>query len=89
MGNVYFEQEQYSEATQEFQDAIKQGLDEADVYLMLGMSLMNQEQPKLALPYLQRASELEQEDVDIQFQYGLSLAYANLIEEALINLSMS
>ncbi|WP_188206248.1 tetratricopeptide repeat protein [Alkalibacillus aidingensis] len=83
LGNLYFEQDQFAEATKQFQEAMKQGLDDQDLYFMLGMSLLNQEMPKLALPYMQRASEISPKDVDIQFQYGLTLAYANMIDQAL------
>lgn len=49
---------------------------------MLGLSFMNQEQFKLSLPYLLRASELNHEDDDILFQYGLALAQSNILNDA-------
>jgi tetratricopeptide (TPR) repeat protein len=49
---------------------------------MLGMTLLQFEQPKLALPYFQRAVEMKPEDTEARFQYGLSLAGLGLIKEA-------
>src|SRR5699024_7878636 len=37
---------------------------------------------KLALPYLLRATELDPADVEYVFQYGLSLAQSNYIDES-------
>ena len=50
---------------------------------MLGMSLVGLEQPKFALPYFQRRVELNQEDVEARFQYGLCLANQEYIDEAI------
>lgn len=50
---------------------------------MLAVSLRNQQNEKLALPFFQRASELKKSDTEIQFQYGLSLAYNEQIDHAL------
>ena len=48
---------------------------------MLGL-----EQPRLALPYLQRCTELNEEDAEALFQYGLCLANQEYIDEAIIQL---
>ncbi|MDY0396832.1 tetratricopeptide repeat protein [Virgibacillus halophilus] len=65
-----------------FQKAIDLGLNEADVFYMLGMTFQKQSQYKLSLPYLQRASELDEDDEEILFQYGLSLAQVDEINMA-------
>lgn len=49
---------------------------------MLGMCFRNREQWKLSLPYLLRATELDSRDESFLFQYGLSLAQGELLEEA-------
>ncbi len=50
---------------------------------MLGMSLMYLEQPRLAMPYLQRAVELNERDVEAMFQLGLCLAQLQFVDEAM------
>ena len=49
---------------------------------MLGQSVVNQNQTKLAIPYLMRAAELAADDAEIRFHYGLALAQAEYIKEA-------
>jgi tetratricopeptide (TPR) repeat protein len=41
------------------------------------------EQPRLALPYLQRAVELNERDVEALFQLGLCLAQLEFVDEAM------
>jgi tetratricopeptide (TPR) repeat protein len=41
------------------------------------------EQPLPALPYLQRAVELNEEDTEARFQYGLCLAQQESLNEAI------
>lgn len=77
---LHFEQKNYQQAAKEFQNAVRFGLDDADAYYMLAVSLRNQQNEKLALPFFQRASELKKSDTEIQFQYGLSLAYNEQID---------
>ena len=55
---------------------------------MLGMTLMQLDQGKLAMPYLQRAVELNQDDVDARFQYALCLANAELYDELIKELTI-
>lgn len=49
---------------------------------MLGITLQSQEQPRLALPYLLRATELNPDDEEVLFQYGLSLAQSDSLADA-------
>ena len=44
---------------------------------------MNLEQPRLALPYLMRSVELNGEDTEARFQYGLCLAKTEAYKEAI------
>src|SRR5699024_7270103 len=74
LGNLFYEQEMYRAAQTQFQEAILLGLDDADVHFLQGMSLWQEDHHTLALPYLLRATELEPDDLDIKFQYGLLLA---------------
>jgi tetratricopeptide (TPR) repeat protein len=55
---------------------------------MLGLTLMALDQPKLAMPYLQRTVELSPEDVDARFQYALCLANAELYDELINQLNL-
>ena len=53
---------------------------------MLGLTLVQLDQGKFALPYLQRSVELNEEDAEARFQYGLCLAQLELIDEAIVQL---
>lgn len=50
---------------------------------MLGMTFAQLDQPVLALPYLQRAVELNEADTEARFQLGLSLAKVQAYDEAI------
>lgn len=81
LGNLYFDQAIYDQAATLFQEAIRRGLEDADVYYLCGMALVKNEHLIQAVPFLQRAAELD-EGVDKAFQYGLLLAQLNYLEEA-------
>ena len=49
---------------------------------MLGIGFERLENPKLALPYLQRAAELDPTDVQIRLSYGIGLAALEMFKEA-------
>src|SRR5690625_5576649 len=72
LGNLYVEKELYPEAEKMFQHCIKLGLVDADVYYLLGMTYVHRKDMMLALPFLQRATELDKQ-ADTLFQYGLAL----------------
>ena len=50
-GNIFYENEQFQQAKNMFETALKNGLDSSDNFFMLGMSQLDLEQPRLALPY--------------------------------------
>lgn len=81
LGNLYYEKTLFAEAEKMFQHAIRLGIHESDVYYILGMTHVKQNNLTLALPYLQRATELGS-DVQKLFQYGLVLAQTNHLEAA-------
>jgi len=81
LGNLYVEKELYPEAEKMFQHCIKLGLVDADVYYLLGMTYVHRKDMMLALPFLQRATELDKQ-ADTLFQYGLALAQTNYMSEA-------
>lgn len=82
-GNLYYQAQEYTKAAQKFQMALEKGLDEADVYFMLGISLLNQGEAKLAMPYLLTATEKNPDDIEAWFQYALVLAQLSLFDEAI------
>src|SRR5690606_41698777 len=84
VGTVYFELENFARARTYFMKAMEKGMNDGDVYYMIGLSLQKQGQSRFALPSLQRAAELNEQDVDYLFQYGLSLAQCNQLEEAAV-----
>ncbi|HLQ73326.1 MAG TPA: tetratricopeptide repeat protein [Bacillota bacterium] len=82
IGNCYFEQAKFPDARKHYEQAINQGLEDADTYFMLGMTFVHEEQSIFGIPYLLRATELNDADEQILFQYGLALAKVNYTDEA-------
>lgn len=82
LANLYYNEERYEEASKLYEQAIRKGIEEADVYFMLGKSLERSEQAKLALPYLQRAAELAPNDVEVRLSYGILLANLEVFDQA-------
>jgi tetratricopeptide (TPR) repeat protein len=81
---LLFSNDLFNEAKNMFETAMKKGLQSSDNYFMLGLSLVQLDQGKFALPYLQRSVELNENDAEARFQYGLCLAQLELIPEAVI-----
>lgn len=82
LANLYYEQERYEEAAKLYEKSIKFEIQGADAYFMLGKCFERLENPKLALPYLQRAAELDPTDVQIRLSYGIGLAALEMFKEA-------
>lgn len=82
LGNLYYTNERFEEAAVVYEKSIRTGLKEADAYFMLGKSLKQSGNSKLALPYYQRATELAHDDLEIRLAYGILLAEMELFEEA-------
>lgn len=79
---LYYEQERFEEAAKLYEKAIKFNIQGADAYFMLGKCFERLGNPKLALPYLQRAAELEPEDIQVRLSYGIGLAALEMFKEA-------
>jgi tetratricopeptide (TPR) repeat protein len=82
LANLYYEQERYEEAAKLYEKAIRFDIQGADAYFMLGKCFERLENPKLALPYLQRAAELEPKDVQIRLSFGIGLGALEMFKEA-------
>ncbi len=82
LANLYYEQERFEEAAKLYEKAIQFNIQGADTYFMLGKCFERLGNPKLALPYLQRAAELEPEDIQIRLSYGIGLAALEMFKEA-------
>ena len=63
LANLYYNAERFIEAAKLYQKSIDHGIEGADAYFMLAKSFEREGNPKLALPYMQRAAELAPEDV--------------------------
>jgi len=85
LGNLDYETSLYDDAVKVLHHAIKLGLNDSDVFFMLGMSYVQKDNITLSLPYLQRSAELSNE-VEKIFQYGLSLAKLGYMDEAKVQL---
>jgi len=82
LANLYYEHERFEEAAKLYEKAIKFNIQGADACFMLGKCFERLGNPKLALPYLQRAAELEPEDIQIRLSYGIGLAALEMFKEA-------
>ncbi|QLK86005.1 tetratricopeptide repeat protein [Staphylococcus sp. 17KM0847] len=85
LANVYFNESRFQEAVKLYQTAIQNQLETKDVYFMLGMSFVQLDAKDKALPFLMRASELDDtfNDLEAQFQYGLVLCELELFDQAI------
>lgn len=81
LASIHYELGRFKKATQALRTCIALNLEDADVYYLLGMSYINLHNPLLALPFLQRATEL-QTSTTYLFQYGLTLAKQEHYTEA-------
>jgi len=82
LANLYYESDRFEEAAKLYEKAIRFGIQGADAYFMLGKCFERLENPTLALPYLQRAAELEPSDLQIRLSYGIGLAALEMFNEA-------
>ncbi|WP_397539409.1 tetratricopeptide repeat protein [Rummeliibacillus pycnus] len=82
LANLYYNSERYMEAAKLYERSIRNGIEGADAYYMLGKSFEHEDQPKLGLPYMQRAAELAPEDLQIRLAYGIILCTLELFEPA-------
>jgi len=81
LANLYYNADRYAEAVKLYEQALKHKIEGADVYYMMGKCFERMENPKLALPYLQRASELAPEDTQIRLAYSIVLCALEMFEE--------
>ncbi|PXA01347.1 hypothetical protein DD922_07615, partial [Staphylococcus pseudintermedius] len=58
LANVYFNEGRFQEAVKLYQEALSHHVDHIDTYYMLGLSLIQLDAKKQALPYIMRAAEL-------------------------------
>ncbi|CAL28139.1 tetratricopeptide repeat protein [Staphylococcus carnosus] len=88
LANVYYNAESFNDAIKLYQQALQKGVvDEADTNYMIGMSFNQLGAFKEAMPFLMRASELDDKnDEEIQFQYGLVLCHLEMFEAAVAQL---
>jgi tetratricopeptide (TPR) repeat protein len=82
LANLYYNSERYLEAAKLYERSIRHGIEGADAYYMLGKSFEHEGEPKLGLPYMQRAAELAPADLQIRLAYGILLCTLELFEQA-------
>jgi len=82
LANLYYNAERFEEAAKLYEKAIGTGIEGPDAYYMLGKSLEKEGLTKLSLPYLQRASELAPDDIQVKLSYGIALASLEMFEQA-------
>lgn len=82
LANLYYNVDRFVEAAKLYQKSIEHGIEGADAYYMLAKCFEKEEQPKLALPYMQRAAELAPEDIQIRLAYGILLCLLEMFDMA-------
>lgn len=82
LANLYYESERYTEAAKLYQKSIDYGIEGADAFFMLAKCFEREEQYKLALPFMQRAAEIEPNDLQIRLSYGILLCTLEMFEYA-------
>lgn len=83
LANLYYNTERFEEAAKLYEKAITNGIEGPDAYFMLGKSFQKVDHTKLALPYLQRAYELDEtQDIQIKLTYGIALASLEMFDLA-------
>ncbi len=82
LANLYYNAERFEEAAKLYEKAIANNITGPDAYFMLGKCFQKGDLPKLALPYLQRAYELDSADLQIRLTYGIALASLEMFEQA-------
>ncbi|MBI5975853.1 tetratricopeptide repeat protein [Staphylococcus sp. H16/1A] len=83
--NVYFNENRFQDAIKLYQLAKQKGFDTKDTNFMIGLSFLQLDAKKEALPYLMRAAEIDEafEDIELQFQYALVLCELELFDQAI------
>lgn len=81
LANLYYNAERFAEALKLYEQAVTHKIEGADVYYMMGKCFERMENPKLALPYLQRAAELAPEDSQIRLAYAIVLCALEMFDE--------
>ncbi|MFB4211937.1 tetratricopeptide repeat protein [Shouchella sp. JSM 1781072] len=82
LGVLAYQEDQFQKAIEWFLTAQQKGLHDADLFYMLGMSHYQLQSFAHAQANLSYAHELNKEDVEIAFQYGLCLAQQEQLEAA-------
>src|SRR5690606_29668428 len=82
LANLYYNVERFMEAAKLYQKSIDHGIEGADAYFMLAKCFEKEGQPKLALPYMQRAAEIAPEDIEIRLAYGILLCLLEMFDVA-------
>ncbi|NBK46636.1 tetratricopeptide repeat protein [Staphylococcus delphini] len=85
LANVYFNEDRFQEAVKLYQEALSHHVDHKDTHYMLGLSLIQLDAKKQALPYLMRAAELDAqfEDLEVQFQFALLMCELEMFDQAI------
>ncbi|EHJ08847.1 tetratricopeptide repeat protein [Staphylococcus simiae] len=84
LANLYYNQQRYQDAIKLYQQALETKIEQVDCNYMIGMSFNQLEAFKQALPYFMTAAELDQQDdTEIQFQYGLILCRLEMFDQAI------
>lgn len=82
LANLYFNADRFVEAAKLYQKAVEHGIQGADAFYMLAKCFEQENQPKLALPYMQRAAELAPDDIQIRLSYGILLCMLEMFDVA-------
>lgn len=73
LGNLYFNAERYKEAVTLYLNVYDKHHDDANLNFMVARSYVNQGEMTMAIPFFEMAHNSAPEDIDLNFEYGLTL----------------
>lgn len=82
LGNLYFNAERYKEAVTLYLNVYDKHHDDANLNFMIARAYVNQGELTMAIPFFEMAHQSAPEDIDLNFEYGLTLCQLEKYEPA-------
>lgn len=82
LGNLYFNAERYKEALTLYLNVYDKHYEDGDLNFMIARSYVNQGELAMAIPFFELAYNSDTQDIDLNFEYGLTLCQLEKYEPA-------
>lgn len=82
LGNLYFNAERYKEALILYLNVYDKHYEDSDLNFMIARSYVNQGELAMAIPFFELAYNSDMQDIDLNFEYGLTLCQLEKYEPA-------